>query len=158
MADVAFVNKTATALGLYDTGADLHVAAGMGGGMVIEPDMTSADVLGVMAAAGEVHVDTKVDPTNTATPKITGNAIENDTMTCDGGEWTAFPPATLTYQWETNASGTYKAIAGATGASYTLTGDEVGYKVRCTVTATNPGGSASKSSAGSDTILAEAEP
>ena len=56
MADVAFVNKTATALGLWDTSTDLHVASGMGGGMVIEPDKTSADVLGVMAASGEVHV------------------------------------------------------------------------------------------------------
>ena len=68
------------------------------------------------------------------TPTITGTAKVGSVLTAHPGTW-APSPVTLTYQWKQNGS----AIAGATGASYTVAAGYVGKKITITVTGTKTG-------------------
>jgi hypothetical protein len=73
-------------------------------------------------------------------PSITGEAVEGGTLTADPGEWASSQPITsFGYQWQRSGS-PFADIPGATGQSYTLTGDDVGHEVRVAVTASNSGG------------------
>jgi hypothetical protein len=78
-------------------------------------------------------------PTNTALPSI----VELTDLTVGAqlagqqGTWTGSP--TIARQWLRDGT----AIAGATGAAYTMVADDLGSMVGLTVTATNAGGSAS---------------
>jgi len=62
---------------------------------------------------------------------------------------------TTTYIWETStsASGTYGAISGATGSTYTPTAGDVGTYLKVIVTVANAGGSASSTSAATSVVL-----
>jgi hypothetical protein len=84
-------------------------------------------------------------PVNGQAPVITraGGVLSVST-----GTWSNFDPAGFSYAWETcNSSGTNcSAIPGATSSSYALSVADVGSTIRCVVTATGPGGNASKPS------------
>ena len=81
-------------------------------------------------------------PSSNAAPVITGSAIRGDILTCSNGTWTN-SPTSFAHQWLRNGV----AIPGATGATYVLTQADVGTAVACQVTASNAGGSASRTSA-----------
>lgn len=93
-------------------------------------------------------------PVATAAPVVTGSAKEGVLLTSSTGTWKGTPDITYAYQWQSCVSGTCANIAGATGASYRLTGDEVGENVRVLVTATNGGGSVAQPSATTAAVTA----
>ena len=71
---------------------------------------------------------------NTVAPSITGTAAVGQVLTAHDGTWTP-ADATLTRQWKRNGA----AIAGATGATYTLTVDDLGKAITLTVTGRKAG-------------------
>jgi hypothetical protein len=86
-------------------------------------------------------------PTNTATPAISGTAIEGQRLSATKGSWSG-NPTSYSYQWRhCNSSGRGCAnISSATSSSYTLAASDVGHTMRVVVTAVNEGGSSSTSS------------
>lgn len=78
-------------------------------------------------------------PVNTLAPAVTGTATVGQVLTTTLGTWTGDPTITYARQWKRDGV----AISGATGATYTLVADDATKKVKCTVTATNGGGSVS---------------
>jgi hypothetical protein len=69
------------------------------------------------------------------------------------GSWISSPAPTFAYVWQryTIATG-WQTIAGATASTYTLTSADSGYAIRVQVTATNPNGSTTLSSAQTGTV------
>lgn len=87
-------------------------------------------------------------PVNTVLPTISGTARDGQTLTSTTGTWTGTATITYARQWQRcNSSGGACANVSATGASYALTAADVGSTVRVVVTATNPDGSSSATSA-----------
>lgn len=96
---------------------------------------------------------TSAPPANTAAPKISGTVRVGQSLTANVGTWTGSPAPTFTQQWELCGPGSKcTAIAGATGASYTVRSQDVGHTIRVTVKGTNPSGSASAVSAPTATV------
>jgi hypothetical protein len=80
-------------------------------------------------------------------PSIDGDAILGSTLTADPGTWSD-PAATFTYAWlRCDGSGVCTTIDGANSATYTLSGDDVGFGIEVTVNAANAGGAGSAESA-----------
>jgi hypothetical protein len=110
--------------------------------------VTATNVRGsVVAISSNSITPTPAPPVNTpsAPPVISGNTLAGSTLTSSQGTWTGFPAPTFTYQWYRGES----PISGATTASYittTLDPTDVGQPIRCHVTATNAGGSATATS------------
>jgi Tol biopolymer transport system component len=80
-------------------------------------------------------------PVNSAVPQVTGSAVTGGQLACSDGSWQS-NPASFARQWKRGGAD----IAGATGSTYTVTGDDVGQALTCTVVATNTGGSGSATS------------
>ena len=79
-------------------------------------------------------------PSDTTLPSISGDAIVGSTLTADPGSWTD-PSAAFSYAWQRcDASGACTTIDGATNATYTPTGDDLGDTIIVSVTAANAGG------------------
>jgi hypothetical protein len=96
---------------------------------------------------------TATAPTDASLPTITGNATVGATLSTSTGMWTGTAPISYAYQWQRCNPGCTN-IAGATGASYTLSTVDVGAQVRVVITATNSSGSAAAASASSTTVAA----
>jgi hypothetical protein len=109
------------------------------------PDSATSDATGVVDA---------VAPDSTTAPEISGNAVDFETLSSSDGAWSGTTPITHAYQWRRcDSDGDDCAdISGATGASYTLTSDDVGSTIRVSVTATNVAGADSATSAASDVV------
>ena len=75
-------------------------------------------------------------PVNTVKPAVSGAARSGGNLTCSTGTWTNSPTG-YTYQWTLGGS----AIAGATGATYTVQSIDEGLSLSCTVIASNGKGS-----------------
>ncbi len=92
-------------------------------------------------------------PVNTVAPTISGTAKVDSTLTVGRGTWTN-SPASYAYQWQRcdAAGANCQAISNATATAYKLVAADRGVTVRVVVTATNPGGSASATSAPSAVI------
>lgn len=94
-----------------------------------------------------------IAPTNTVAPVISsgGSVIGiGETLTSTTGTW-AGSPATYTYQWQRadtfgTGGGTYANIGGETASTHVVVAADIGYSLRCVVTATNGAGSASANS------------
>ncbi len=92
-------------------------------------------------------------PANTASPTITGSAVQGDTLTASTGSWTLngmpFTPASFAYQWEQcdptghNCSPINGGKWGAISATYVPTAADAGSTVRAEVWANVPGASSS---------------
>jgi len=87
-------------------------------------------------------------PKVTAPPTISGTAKVGQQLTADPGSWSG-NPTSFAYQWERcNADVVICSnIPGATGKTFGLTGVDLGYRLRVTVTAQNAKGSATAHSA-----------
>ena len=81
---------------------------------------------GIQAIAGPA-------PVATVAPGITGTPTVGSTVSATSGSWTQ--PSTYGYQWRRNGA----AIAGATGASYTLAPLDAAQQITVLVTANTPG-------------------
>ncbi len=93
---------------------------------------------------------------NIEKPQISGTAEDEHTLTASEGTWKGTPTITYTYQWELcNKSGeACNNISGATSSTYKLTPTEVGDTLRVIVTAENPAGQASATSAATPVVVA----
>lgn len=88
-------------------------------------------------------------PVLLALPSISGTAQEEKLLTASVGEWSGPEPISYEYAWERcNGAGDECApIEGASESTFTPFGEDVGHKLRLTITATNSSGSVLATSA-----------
>jgi hypothetical protein len=88
-------------------------------------------------------------PAAFAAPRISGSAVQGQTLTESPGSWVS-SPTSFNHQWEDcdTSGASCVAIAGATAQTYTLRPSDVGHTIRVTETATNAGGAGAPSSSG----------
>ena len=77
-------------------------------------------------------------PANTLAPSISGTTEQGQTLTADPGSWTGTAPITFSYQWQRcDAAGASCGNVGPNSQVYTLTGGDLGSRLKVTVTASN---------------------
>ena len=88
-------------------------------------------------------------PVNTAPPTITGTTEESETLVAWPGSWESAEPLTFSYQWGRCAAdgGSCASIFGATESTYVVREADAGFTLRVRVSAENPGGSRTATSA-----------
>ncbi|HEU5039113.1 MAG TPA: hypothetical protein VFT70_19050 [Nocardioides sp.] len=79
-------------------------------------------------------------PANTARPKIVGRAKLGTVLYCDPGRWRNAP--LFTYVWRRDGA----PLGGSEQDRHEVLGDDLGHRLTCLVTGTNPSGSAQASS------------
>jgi hypothetical protein len=79
-------------------------------------------------------------PANLSAPRISSTPTVGRSLTASPGSWTKSPGA-LVYQWETCSSSRCTDIPGATSASYTPVGGDLGHRLAVAVYAANSYGS-----------------
>jgi hypothetical protein len=92
-------------------------------------------------------------PADRSAPTVTGTATVGSTLSASTGTWSGTAPISYAYQWQRCNPGCAN-IAGASGASYTLSTADLGAQVRVVITASNSAGSAAAASASSATVTA----
>ncbi len=118
-------------------------------GLGYEVQETASNISGSGTAATSA-VLIPPPPVNTVLPAFTGTIAVGQVLTASTGTWSN-GPTVYAYQWQ-RCSGSplvCSAISGATASTYTLASADAGFTTEVQVTATNAGGSASISSAGS---------
>jgi glucose/arabinose dehydrogenase len=94
-------------------------------------------------------------PRNTGLPAISGPARVGRTVTVSDGTWSGSQPMTFGYQWlrcsSTDALSCTPIPDSAT-KNYTITSNDVDFRLRATVTATNAGGTATATSNASQRV------
>jgi hypothetical protein len=110
--------------------------------------LLAAGAVTVLVVAGLSNAASSSKPTIQTEPKISGTAVEGNTLSTDGGSWNGSTPITLHYQWKRcDAQGNGCAnIGGATDKTYLVRHADIGDTLRVRVTATNSDGSASDTS------------
>jgi RHS repeat-associated protein len=106
-------------------------------------------------ATASATVD-NIEPSEASAPVISGTTWVGRKLTASTGAWAGTPPLSYAYQWQAcNSAGASCAdISGATSATFSPAGGEIGSTLRVTVTATNPVGSAASTS-GASAVVAE---
>lgn len=84
-------------------------------------------------------------PASTSPPTVTGGARRGSTLTAGNGAWSN-GPTRYSYQWQRLARAGWEDIDSQTEATYKVTSDDLGRRLRVTVVATNPDGSAAAAS------------
>jgi unsaturated rhamnogalacturonyl hydrolase len=99
------------------------------------------------AATGAVAAvsATASKPANSSPPVISGTTTVGHRLSSSTGAWSGTPSLSYSYRWALCTS-PCRAIAGATGSSYTLTSADRSAKIAVVVTATNSTGHAQASS------------
>jgi hypothetical protein len=99
-------------------------------------------------------------PVNTALPMISGSPVEGTALVATDGTWTGAATISFTYQWlRCDANGdSCSSITGETTHNRTLTGDDVGHRLRIRVTGKNGVGSASVQSDPSAAVTSSSGP
>ena len=85
-------------------------------------------------------------PAASGAPTVAGTPRRGSTLTAVNGTWSNAPTG-YGYQWQRLAQSGWEDIDGETAGAYTVTSDDLGRRLRVTVVATNPDGSASAASA-----------
>ena len=90
-------------------------------------------------------------PTSVGAPAITvagGSVREGATLTSSNGSWTGGQPFTYGFQWLRcdDAGDNCQPILDAGSASYVLTADDLGHRIKVTVSVTNPTDTVSRTS------------
>ncbi len=108
------------------------------------------------ATSTQTAVVAALPPVVVAPPTIGGIAEEGLPLLGGAGTWSVSQPTTYAYQWLRcdAAGGACAAIAGETGPNLLVSAADVGASVRLRVTATNPAGSTTATSAPTDAIAA----
>jgi hypothetical protein len=98
-------------------------------------------------------------PRNTASPTISGNAGEGQTLTADNGTWDN-NPTKFAYQWQRcSESGTGCAdITGASSKTYTPVAADSDHTLRVIVTASNTDGQSTAGSKPTDLVSSRNDP
>ena len=121
-------------------------------------------VAGTVALAvgggGSVFAAGTGPPSNSSLPTISGTLVEGQTLTGDPGTWSGTDPISYAYQWRScnSSGGSCSNIKGAANQTYTLTSSDAKHTVRLVVTASNPAGSGTASSATTAVIAAAVKP
>lgn len=105
--------------------ATLSLPIALGMALALWPSLTQAE-----------GVFTDISP-----PTISGNTVEGEILTVIPGKWTAQPSKTLD-QWQrcNQAGSDCEAISKATGQSYRLVAEDVGFTIRVSESATDAAG------------------
>ncbi len=93
----------------------------------------------VNETSGGLYVRVPQAPGANISPTVSGTPEYGQTLT-EHSEWT-WDPTSITYQWQRCEGSSCTNISGASSQTYTLTGEDLGYKIRVAVTATNAIGS-----------------
>ena len=125
--------KTYTLVGV-DSGNTMRVrvtATNADGSASAQSDQTAAVEPATSSAA----------PKNTSAPTISGTPKVGQTLTADNGSWTG-SPTTYTYAWQRCDADIASCanVVGATGKTYGVRIDDLGYRLRVSVTAKNAKG------------------
>ncbi|HEX4463958.1 MAG TPA: LamG-like jellyroll fold domain-containing protein [Solirubrobacterales bacterium] len=91
-------------------------------------------------------------PDNTVLPILEGVAKEGEALHASGGTWSGSGPISYAYAWQRCDTEGCVPIDGQSGASYTLTGDDVQHTVRVLVAAENSSGTTTAVSAASEPV------
>jgi hypothetical protein len=127
-------------------------------------DRTVRVVVTATNAAGEADATSEATalvegngPVNDSPPTIDGTAQRGSTLTATDGAWSGTRPISYAYQWQRcEAPGApCLNVAGATGSTYALSGDDVDHTIRVVVTATNVAGQADATSAATARVKGE---
>jgi hypothetical protein len=92
-------------------------------------------------------------PVNTALPVISGLLELGKVLSVSNGSWSGTTPMSFKYQWQLCLLGSCTNLGGATGATLTLLGIDVGDTLDAIVTATNVTGSSSVTSKQTEKLL-----
>ena len=113
----------------------------------------------VFAAAGGARTAATA-PTSSSLPTVSGSAQQGKTLTAASGTWAGTTPMKFAYAWQRcdTSGASCVAIADATAQTYTIVLDDVGYKLRVAVTATNSAGSMTADSAVTSAVTGSVPP
>jgi hypothetical protein len=138
------------------TGATLGLVSTLVG-KTVRVVVTASNSGGSVSKASEATSVVKaLLPSNTALPSVGGELLDGQTLTASKGSWTGSEPISYGYQWlKCDAKGANcEELKGATATTLALVSSLVGSTVRVVVTATNAGGSVSKTSEATSVIAA----
>jgi sugar lactone lactonase YvrE len=129
--------ETKRKLNSEDVGATLRVA--------VKAENTAGEGTATSAQTALVEA---IKPTNTSLPTVSGAPVDGKELAAVPGTWEGTPPISYGYQWERcGSTGTgCKGLTGQTGTKYVVVSADIGSTLRVKVTATNAGGTLSKSS------------
>ncbi len=149
--DISGATGTTRVVSADDVGFTLRIqvtAMNSAGSSVVQSDPTGK----VTSSSG---------PVNTNEPTVSGSLVQGQTLTGTSGSWSGTTPIGYAYQWVRcgtdggAADGSNCAfISGATGATYVLTKDDVGHRMRLRVSASNSAGQQTVASNATGTIAA----
>lgn len=137
MASVTIVNRDLAALGLWDVDRKYHVARGLGGSMILDPDMESQQVISLLSEIGSIEAWETPAPVCTRDPEISGTAAVGETLTLDPGDWEG--AESYDYTWEFGGV----PAEGGDGLTIVVPAGSEGQWVTVVVAATGPGGTTS---------------
>ncbi len=100
----------------------------------------------VAPACGGGNLWVPEPPAASVAPTVAGSARRGSTLTARAGTWSN-GPTDYAYQWQRLVSSGWGNIEGETQGTYTVTSEDLGRRLRVTVIASNPDGSASAASA-----------
>jgi hypothetical protein len=113
---------------------------------VVTASNTSGNVLATSSSVGPIL---PLAPSNSILPVITGSTQVGKILTSTSGTWLSIPTS-YSYQW---IRGTNDVITNAVSITYTTTVSDIGYTIRCEVSASNAGGSSTISSVNTEAIF-----
>lgn len=95
-------------------------------------------------------------PTNVVAPAIAGIPEAGHLLTVDGGEWRGEAELVLEARWSrcTADEQTCSLVSAAASPSYRVTEEDIGFRLRADVTATNPHGTSSAATAPTAVVTA----
>src|SRR5207249_2737248 len=124
-------------------------------GNTMRVSLTASNAVGSSAPAtsSQTAVVTWQVPSNTSLPTISGYAQAGQTLSASTGTWSG-APTSYGYQWQRcdAGGGGCTAIASATASSYAAVEPDVGRTLRVLVTASNPAGQHSATSAATKAV------
>ncbi len=142
--------------GSWSTEGGASIVLGGGSFLIGEAvDLSAVSVEGATVARAGV-----LAPASSALPVVSGQPVTGQVLSASSGGWSGTPPFTYTYQWQlcSAAGGECAVIEGATSSTYTLPSGDAGRTLDVLVTASNPAGSASATSAVTSMVIAPAAP
>jgi Concanavalin A-like lectin/glucanases superfamily/Putative amidase domain/WD40-like Beta Propeller Repeat len=134
--------------------SDNYLGQSIAGEPRFEGSLSNVAFYDAELTAGQIegHYNAGELPVNTVAPAISGAARSGDSLTASEGTWTGLSPITYSYRWQRcDSSGeSCSDIPGATEASYSVSGEDIGSKLRVWVIASN--------SAASEEAISETTP